>query len=208
MSYCPSVADSEIASFRPSVLGDKDDCDEVRTFLQFSAKNVGNEKLSLLIISTQKFCEKIKTFIFEIISQKYNKSIFIKSAENIEQILESGLSFTTIDYIVVIFDTSLRSNVQKLMKELQQVENSYIATRRLSLVNGSPKDGIKGTDLEIAELAQQYNLLYLSGQVMNNDSCKKLCERILELATTSCGFNGGVPFIIPTAMDVFRQLFI
>lgn len=49
MSYCPSVADSEIAPFRPSEVGETDYFDEVRTFLKFSAKNVGNEKLSLLV---------------------------------------------------------------------------------------------------------------------------------------------------------------
>lgn len=178
---------------------------ELDSIAKFTVKDYKSKPMSILIISTQTFCDRLKYVMTDISKKKYGGNVCIKLAEDLAQIFSSGLDGTSIDYVAIISDTTVRNSIDKVKSSIKELES--LAATKLCLVNGSPKRGLKGSALEIVKVAEQNRLLYINGEIMDDRGCQRVGERVMALAATACGFHTGVPFIFPTPVEIFAQLF-
>uniref|UniRef100_T1HDS2 Uncharacterized protein n=1 Tax=Rhodnius prolixus TaxID=13249 RepID=T1HDS2_RHOPR len=106
-------------------------------------------KFSIMIISTQKFCERLKQSIIHISEKLYNDDIKLKLAENVADIINSEKPDTGVDFVAIVVDTTVPNAIEK-----------------------------------------------------DNLSCRVTAERIIKVAAFSCGYNSGIPGILPTPNDL------
>ncbi|XP_014247482.1 uncharacterized protein LOC106665527 isoform X2 [Cimex lectularius] len=153
------------------------------------------------ILSTNTFCQKLKQAMTYASKKLYNKEIKLKLAEDVESICLSPQPDTFVDYVAVVVDTTMPNGSEFCKEKLRLLEPNYLSTR-ICLVNGSCSTGPLPVAKKLVKLADEYNIPFINGEIMDNNSCKLTGERILKMAVISTGFQTGIPVLIPTPKDL------
>ncbi|KAK9508119.1 hypothetical protein O3M35_007852 [Rhynocoris fuscipes] len=156
---------------------------------------------SVMIISSQQFCDRLKLCLLNVSEKLYNKDFRIKLAESASDILNSSVPHTQVDFVAVVVDTTLPRAIEKCKRDISLIMPFFVASR-LCLINGSCNDCSIESAISLIEFADKFNIPYFNGQIMDKLSCRVTAERILKLASFASGYTTGLPEIIPTPNDL------
>ncbi|XP_073989671.1 uncharacterized protein [Rhodnius prolixus] len=158
-------------------------------------------KFSIMIISTQKFCERLKQSIIHISEKLYNDDIKLKLAENVADIINSEKPDTGVDFVAIVVDTTVPNAIEKCKRDISLIMPMFVASK-MCIINGSCREGSIDLAKELIVFVDEYSIPYFNGQIMDNLSCRVTAERIIKVAAFSCGYNSGIPGILPTPNDL------
>lgn len=151
--------------------------------------------LSVLVVSSDIFCEKLSDALYSCAKQGTYKLI-IHVCKRVHDVLNVA-SHPQVDFIVFGIDTRERDCIKEVEEDIMLLSTAFTLGRLCIVHDNDTKPMEMTVSLnDVRDLERKYGGYVLAGSVASEAKCLYLAKRVLKLVSAVTGVCSGIPYIV------------